>query len=611
MRPEGLFIQTMSSRSVALIRAVDNVGLDFHMMRTVNDGALRAFMEIFSWAALPANDHGLIVFPAFAMVPYLDYEYSVFSSQSGGMLLLTGREERIYDPRLSLGQVVVGTGCNYQRITWNFSQPFVADDWPNTSAVRFQLLVLEVAAGITVTFNSSFAINETVMIPNGSYRPSTLYWLVMYVDVAGPARQEGAVITKTVFTCAQSTNIPPALQQVALANISAFALNVSWDCSHLGSFPSALVVDYKQKLGRDGAAATTEQEATVSQNGSSNSSDQDKATWLVPVAAEDIDAGAFMCSVRVVLPNAVGSLTVKSALNQMPATISAALQFSSGPVTGLFSAPVPVYNFVPTVDAPTFTAATVTNCLTLNWAKPECAVALFEIQVSTTLMSQIVLFPGDASFVCINPTSDAMTSSSSSIRYDSATAPTATIAANTTNADTYASTTATTTIYASGSKLRARYRAVSPAGASSWSGWVDAPTDDRNLATGSSLSSSEIPAPVLVGVLLAAVIALMSTVRYFTKRHQKLEATFVDRALNELKQFTSVVKPHILEGKCVKVLEPIGEGKFGQVCKATWRSKGMRTDASVAVKSLHDGFPEEATRAFATEACVMVSVVFV
>ena len=527
------------------------------MMRTVNDGALSAFMEVFSWMVIPAMQNGLIVFPSFALVPYLDYEYSVCTPHSGGMKLLTGRQEKIADPRLSFRQVKIGIGCNYQHINWSFNSPLVAEEWPTTDDIRLQVLVIEIPTGIRIVFNSSFSINETALISDGIFKPSMLYWVSTWMQVTGPIRHEGALITNVFTTCPDTTTSPPHVQQVAFDNDTAFAFNVSWDCSRLGSYPHAINMKFGQYNTSDGLPAISSALSTH---------------IVQQVSFDDMVTSPTLCSVRVVVRNLSFALSSRDT----EIAVSAALRFVSNTSNSQYSDPRQVYVFVPRVAAPTIDE---TNCLELDWPEPAHVVTTFDIQVTSTLVNQVISVPANQTAICLSAGQNKQTAEDD-------------LADN-----------STFIINVLGSKLKARYRAVSPAGVSAWSDWT-APWVAKETTVSSTVS---VPIAAIAGAVVGALVAILVVGIIAFKKLKKAQPTFVDRALVELKQFTTVVKPRSLKHHHVKTGESIGEGKFGLVCKGTWRTPGMRNDVHVAIKSLHDGFPEEATRAFATEACVMVS----
>ena len=258
-----------------------------------------------------------------------------------------------------------------------------------------------------------------------------------------------------------------------------------------------------------------------------------------------------------------------------------ALRFSSSLVNSPYSAPQIVFTAVAQVAAPRVAES---DCLELSWPPPAHVVAAFDVQISTTLVNQMFSVPANQTSICLSQGQSTQAADNSAASADNS----------------------ALVISVLGSRLKARYRAVSPAGVSAWSDWT-APWVPKEVPVSSPTS---FPIAAIAGAVVGALVAVLVVGLIAFKKLKKSQPTFVDRALIELKQFTTVVKPRTLKSNHVKTGDAIGEGKFGLVCKGTWRTPGMRNEVLVAIKSLHDGFPEEATRAFATEACVMVRFVF-
>ena len=596
MQAEGIVIQTTSSTAFALIRAIDTVGLDLHWLRTNNNGSLRTIAEQFSWTALQANKQGRIVYPAYALSPFLDYEYSVSTAQSGGNVLLTKRQEPIADPRLMLGYYSVGDGCNYQRIYWNFSSPLVASDWANISNLRLQVMVMEIITEIKTVFTGSFSIFDTAVLPDGIYKPSVLYWVTVYMDEPGPFRHHGSHFTKAFMTCAVVASSAPQIEQVALANETAMAFNVSWDCSRLSSYPSAVLLE-NYSFGCNGSAhkgsinsTSTAPRSSSSLGNNNNNNNSTHETILVPLSYSDVVITPTVCSARIVVANLMphdhGVVDVAAAL-RFPSSTG-----SSGASPGANASPLSnithAFKFLPAVQDPVLVLTA--GCLEMQWPESPFAVLGYEIHVSTGLLHRRFTVPANnGTSVCLAIDDESLDERIVPAEH---------------NEDSEA--TGSTVL---GGRLQARYRVFSPAGQSEWSQWADAPVSAHAGGKRSSSSTTSLPVAALAGAVVGAVVGVAVAVFIGFKRLRKPERSHVERALIELKQFTTVVKPKLLSGKHIKVLQSIGEGKFGQVFKGVWRTPGMHVDATVAVKTLHDGFPEEATRAFATEACVMVSVI--
>ena len=601
MRPEGMTIQTRSSAAFALVRAINSIGLDLRWMQTSNNGSHRSFAEQFSWTAVTADAQGRIDYPANSLLPSLDYEYSVSTPQSGGILLLTNHQESIADPRLELSNVSVGIGCNFQRIHWHAlrlpTEQSGADDY-YYHRLRLQVIVTEIDDDIEIVYNNSFSVFETVLVPDGVYRPSTAYWVTVYLFAPGPVRHHGAHITQAFVTCDLVASLPPLVTQIPLANDSAMAFQVSWDCSHLGTYPAAIVLDYHGVS----CNGTSHVAANSSDNGSEGNNNI-IINYLLQLASnntakhmemnvslqyEDLVVTSTLCSANFTVPNLFPK-------DYGVVSVAAALRFPAGNVvvddddvrTSAFGNATNAYKYVAKVHAPNMTLDE--DCLEMKWHHPSHAVAAIEVQVSSVsgLTHYELTLPGTETSTCLSLANENdLQGSDAALQSNNA-------------LDILAS------------RLLARYRAVSPAGPSEWSHWVESPLpldfySDKTISP-SSPSSDSLPIATLAGAVAGAVVGMAVVVLIAFKRMRKPERSHIECALIELKQFTPVVKPKLINHKHIKMLQSIGEGKFGQVVKGVWRAPGMHFDATVAVKTLHDGFPEEATRAFAIEACVMVS----
>ena len=264
--------------------------------------------------------------------------------------------------------------------------------------------------------------------------------------------------------------------------------------------------------------------------------------------------------------------------------VTAALQNGHGDISSFSSPALPLYHHVLDFATPTIVQ---TDCLRLYWQSPEHPITSYEILVNIGRFTTHYTVPSNTTSFCLSATA-------SSPIYVPSPDGSGVIAL----------------------KKTVQVRAVSPAGVSNWSALVEVPTSDpineqatylNGSAVGGSSDSSlvltkEIVIPCIAFVLLAAAAVLV-----IYRRMKNLPMSFLNEAMVELRQYTHIVKPRMLDIASVKFLQVIGTGKFGQVHKGILRCSVFGVDAVVAIKSLKDGFPDEAKRSFAAEACIMVS----